>query len=123
MAAVIPKNSVARGALDADRALAALRALRLDYRPNLTAVDGAWIATCPSCRAARALRLREVVERDDDHRNPPVSVGGARRCTEPATLAALLAMDPSLLATREERDRWRSLACWAIDSYRRAVAA
>jgi len=107
--------------LDARTALAALCALNLDYRPDIAVIDGAWIADCPGCRHAGALRIRETRERDDDHRDPPVSVGCVRRCAEPSVIAAVLATDPDVLALQQERDRWRAFASWAIDSYRRSL--
>jgi hypothetical protein len=86
-------------------------------------VDGAWVATCPSCRTPGALRLRELRERDDNHRDPPVSVGCQRRCAEPAELAAILLTDPDVLHARAEAARWRAHSTWLTDFIRRVLAA
>jgi hypothetical protein len=107
--------------LDARTALAALCALHLDYRPDLDVIDGAWVADCPGCRHAGALRIRETRERTDDHRSPPVSVGCVRRCAEPSVIAAVLAQDPDLLEARADAARWRSRYHWAVDFARRQL--
>lgn len=109
------------GPLDAISALRALRALNLRYTPDLTVDDGAWHADCPRCRVRGALRIRELHDRDDDHRNPQVAVGCTRRCAEPSEIAALLATDIDLLEANACCARWRALACWAIDCWQRQL--
>ena len=91
-----------RPQLDAATALLALRALGCAHRPDVAVVDGAWLATCPGCHAPGSLHIRELGERDDDHRDPPVSVGCQRRCADPADLAAILLTDPDVLEARAE---------------------
>ena len=112
-----------RPQLDAATALLALRALGCAHRPDVAVVDGAWLATCPGCHAPGSLRIRELVERDDDHRDPPVSVGCHRRCAEPTELAAILSTDPDMLEARAEAARWRAHSTWLTDFTRRALAA
>jgi hypothetical protein len=109
--------------LDAKAALLALRALDLRYTPDLSVVDGAWCADCPICRARGALRIRELRERDDDHRDPLVSVGCTRRCAEPNEIAVLLSTDVNVLEARAEAARWRMRYRWALDSWRRTLTA
>jgi hypothetical protein len=111
-----------RPQLDAATALLALRAIGCAYRPDVAVIDGAWLATCPSCRTPGALRLRELRERDDNHRDPPVSVGCQLRCAEPAELAATLLTDPDVLEAHAETARWRAFSTWAIDGWRRTLA-
>lgn len=105
-----------RATLDAQTALLALRAIGLPYRPDTSVLDGAWIATCPACREPNALKITEA------RPGGPVSVGCRRRCRPPQEIAVLLSTDPDILAARAETARWRSLACWAIESYRRSIA-
>jgi hypothetical protein len=107
--------------LDAITALRALRVLRCPYAPDLAAIDGAWRATCPNCHRPEALRIRELRERDDEHRNPQVSVGCVHRCTEPAEIAELLSTDPELLTARAETARWQSRYRWALGLARRQL--
>jgi hypothetical protein len=107
-----------RPQLDAATALLALRAIGCAYRPDVAVIDGAWVATCPSCRTPGALRLRE---RDDDHRGPPLSVGCQRRCAEPGELAAILATDVDVLEARADAARWRAHSTWLTDFTRRAL--
>jgi hypothetical protein len=112
-----------RPQFDAATALLALRALGCAYRPDVAVIDGAWLATCPGCRRPGTLRIRELRERDDDHRDPPVSVGCQRRCAEPAELATILSTDPDMLEARAEAARWRAHSTWLTDFTRRAFAA
>ena len=108
--------------LTADQALAALRAIGIHYRPDTAVIDGAWVADCPVCRHAGALRVRE---RDDTtpvyYGGGPVTVGCVRRCAEPSVIAALLAQDPDLLEARADAARWRSRYQWAVDFARRQL--
>jgi len=108
--------------LTADQALAALRAIGIRYRPDTAVIDGAWLATCPVCRHAGALRIRE---REDvgsvSYGGGPVSVGCRRRCVEPSVLADLLAQDPDLLEARADAERWRAFATRLTDSYQRSI--
>jgi hypothetical protein len=106
-----------RSPLDAQMALLALRAIGLSYRPDTSVPDGAWIATCPACRRPNALKITEA------RPGGAVSVGCRRRCRPPQEIAMLLSTDPEVLAARAEAARWRSLACWAIESYRRSIAS
>lgn len=104
--------------LTAPQALAALCAARLTYRCDPD--PSRWTASCIGCRRAGALIITEPRE------DGPVTVGCRHRCREPAQLAELLARDLNLIeadAARAEAGRWRAFAYWAIDSYRRAVAA
>lgn len=107
--------------LDAHTALTALRALGCAYQPDLAVQDGAWQARCPSCRGISTLRIRELQERTDANRNPPVSVGCTRSCTPPAEIAALLATDPELLEARALSKHWRRLAGRTLESFQRYV--
>jgi hypothetical protein len=104
-----------RPVLDADTALRALRALGLRYAPDLSVADGRWLGVCV-CGAGSLL----IAEREYGGR---VSVGCRRRCRPPQEIAELLSTDPDILAARAETARWRSLACWAIESYRRSIAS
>ena len=106
-----------RSPLDAQMALLALRAIGLSYRPDTSVPDGAWIATCPACRRPNALKITEA------RPGGAVAVGCRRRCGPPQEIAVLLSTDPDILAARAETARWRSLACWAIESYRRSIAS
>ena len=107
--------------MTASTALLALRAIRCRYTPDTAVPDGAWRADCPSCRRSGALRIREVRERDDEHRDPVVAVGCTRRCAEPAEIAALLETEPDVLEARAEATRWRAHSIWLTDFTRRAL--
>ena len=112
----LPRNRV----LDAQAALLALRCLGLDYRPDASVPDGAWIASCPSCGVPGSLRIREVREQTDEDRNPPVAIGCMGRCAPPGVIAVVLSTDPDVLEERAETARWRAFAERLTDSYRRS---
>ena len=61
--------------MTADAVLEALRALRLDYRPDLRQPDGAWIACCPLCPAGD-----ETLHIQESRRGARARLDCRRRC-------------------------------------------
>jgi hypothetical protein len=87
----------------ADNALAGLRRLGLDYRPDVRHPDGLWGARCPACRVycdpdARPLTIRE------NRRGGQVSFSCANGCSTASVVARLaVALMPESIEARLRR--------------------
>jgi hypothetical protein len=103
--------------LDIDQVLRALRFAGLRYRCHED--PSRWVATCIGCRQADALIIGE-----SEH-GSTASLGCRYRCMQPVELAALLQVDPALLAERAavaEATKWKGIAYRLADGWQRYLA-
>jgi hypothetical protein len=85
----------------------------LAYRSD--AEPGKWTATCIGCRRPEALIVTE------QHDDGPITVGCRCRCREPVELAAMLEVDPDVIAAQAETRRWLEFATRTVDRFIRHI--